>query len=45
MSYGILHHFPGGTQEQYEAPIAAVHPSRNTLPAGQISHAGPSAGG
>jgi hypothetical protein len=46
MSYTIVHHFPGGTKEQYEASIAAVHPSRATLPKGQIFHAaGPSAGG
>ena len=46
MAYGIVHHFPGGTKDQYEASIAAVHPSRNTLPAGQLYHAaGPSAGG
>ena len=46
MAYGIVHHFPGGTKEQYEASIAAVHPSRHTLPAGQLYHAaGPSTGG
>lgn len=46
MSYGIVHYFPGGTKEQYEASIAAVHPSRKTLPKGQIFHfGGPSAGG
>ena len=46
MSYTIVHHFPGGTKEQYEASIAAVHPSRATLPKGQIYHvAGPSASG
>jgi hypothetical protein len=46
MAYGIVHHFPGGTQEQYEASIAAVHPSGGGLPAGQIFHAaGPSEGG
>ena len=46
MAYGIVHHFPGGTKEQYEASIAAVHPTRETLPEGQIFHAGgPSAGG
>jgi hypothetical protein len=46
MAYGIMHFFPGGTKEQYEASIAAVHPSRTTLPQGQILHvAGPSAGG
>jgi hypothetical protein len=46
MAYGIVHQFPGGTQQQYEASIAAVHPSRGTLPKGQVSHAaGPSPGG
>ena len=46
MAYAIVHHFPGGTKEQYEASIAAVHPSRKSLPKGQIFHAaGPSAGG
>jgi len=46
MAYGIVHFFPGGTQAQYEASIAAVHPGRNELPLGQIFHAaGPSDGG
>ena len=46
MAYGIVHQFPGGTKEQYEASIAAVHPGRGSLPKGQIYHAaGPSAGG
>jgi len=46
MAYGIVHQFPGGTQEQYEASIAAVHPSDGSLPEGQIFHAaGPSADG
>jgi len=46
MAYGIVHHFPGGTTDQYEASIAAVHPARDQLPAGQIFHAaGPSEGG
>ena len=46
MAYGIVHQFAGGTKEQYEASIAAVHPSRERLPKGQIFHAaGPSAGG
>jgi hypothetical protein len=46
MAYGIVHFFPGGTKEQYEASLAAVHPSRSALPKGQIFHAaGPSAGG
>jgi hypothetical protein len=46
MAHTIVHHFPGGTKEQYEASIAAVHPGRTTLPKGQILHAaGPYAGG
>ncbi|ENY71910.1 hypothetical protein G114_10895 [Aeromonas diversa CDC 2478-85] len=46
MAYGIVHFFPGGTQAQYEASLAAVHPNRATLPEGQRYHAaGPSAGG
>lgn len=46
MAYGVVHHFPGGTKDQYEASIAAVHPSRDSLPAGQVYHAaGPSDGG
>ena len=39
MAYGIVHHFPGGTKEQYEASIAAVHPGKGKLPTGQIYHA------
>ena len=27
MAYGVVHKFPGGTKEQYETSIAAVHPS------------------
>lgn len=46
MEFAIVHHFPGGTREQYEASIAAVHPNRLTLPEGQIFQAaGPSDGG
>ena len=46
MAYGIVHFFPGGTKEQYEASLATVHPDRGSLPAGQIYHvAGPSEGG
>ena len=45
MAYAVVHHFPGGTQDQYQASIAAVHPDGG-LPAGQVSHvAGPSADG
>ena len=39
MAYVIVHFFPGGTKEQYEASIAAVHPTRDSLPKGQIFHA------
>jgi acetyl-CoA carboxylase carboxyltransferase component len=46
MSYGVVHQFKGGTKEQYEASIAAVHPADGGLPAGQLFHAaGPSDGG
>ena len=46
MAYGIVHQFAGGTEEQYEASIAAVHPSDGSLPEGQVFHAaGPSADG
>ena len=46
MAYGVVHQFAGGTKEQYEASIAAVHPSDGSLPEGQVFHAaGPSAGG
>jgi len=47
MSHAVVHHFPGGTKEQYEASLAAVHPDKGRgLPKGQIFHAaGPSKGG
>ena len=46
MAYGVVHQFKGGTKEQYEASIAAVHPADGSLPAGQVFHAaGPSADG
>jgi hypothetical protein len=46
MAYGIVHQFPGGTKANYDASIAAVHPSDGSLPDGQIFHAaGPSEGG
>ena len=45
-AYAVVHFFEGGTQDQYEASIAAVHPGPGILPAGQVFHAaGPSAGG
>jgi len=40
MPYAIIHFFPEGTQKQYEASIAAVHPGRDQLPEGQIFHMG-----
>jgi hypothetical protein len=44
MAYGVVHRFVGGTKEQYEASLAAVHPNGGRdLPDGQIFHAaGPS---
>ena len=45
MAYGVVHFFAGGTREQYDASIAAVHPPGG-LPSGQIFHAaGSSPGG
>jgi len=46
MAYGVVHRFAGGTDEQYQASISAVHPSDGSLPEGQVFHfAGPSADG
>jgi hypothetical protein len=46
MTFAVVHHFPGGTKENYEASIAAVHPSDGGLPIGQTFHAaGASPGG
>ena len=46
MAYGVVHQFAGGTADQYEKSIAAVHPADGSLPAGQIFHAaGPTEGG
>ena len=46
MPYAIMHHFPGGTQEQYDAALPVVHGGPDDLPAGQIFHAaGPTPGG
>jgi hypothetical protein len=39
MAYGVVHQFPGGTEEQYQASISAVHPSDGGLPEGQVYHA------
>jgi hypothetical protein len=46
VAFGIVHYFPNGTKQNYDASIAAVHPGPGMLPEGQIFHAaGPSAGG
>jgi len=47
VAYAIVHTFPGGTKEQYEASIRAVHPDGGSnLPEGQLFHAaGPSESG
>ena len=46
MAYAVVHQFAGGTEDQYAASLAAVHPEDGSLPAGQIFHAaGPSEGG
>ena len=46
MAFAIVHHFPGGTKENYEASVGAVHPGPGQLPDGQIFHAaGASPGG
>lgn len=38
MAYLLTHFWPGGTEEQYRAMIAVVHPP-NGLPDGQLHHA------
>jgi hypothetical protein len=38
MPYGIVHYFKGGTKEQYEATLRAVHTDKG-LPEGQVFHA------
>jgi hypothetical protein len=45
MAYLITHFWPGATEEQYRATVAAVHPAGG-LPDGQVYHAaGPTEGG
>jgi hypothetical protein len=45
MAYVISHFYEGGTADQYEATLKAVHPPGG-LPAGQVYHAaGPTEGG
>ena len=31
-AYGVVHRFAGGTEDQYQASIAAVHPSDAVRP-------------
>jgi hypothetical protein len=39
MAYAIVHHFPSGTQEQYENTVKEVHPNGGeSLPEGQVLH-------
>lgn len=38
-TFGIVHEYPGGTKDQYEAGIARVHPSDGSLPEGETYHA------
>ena len=38
MAFLLTHFWPGGTEEQYRATIAAVHPP-DGLPDGQVHHA------
>ena len=46
MAFGVVHTFAGGTKDQYEASIGAVHPAGGGLPEGQLFLApGPSANG
>jgi len=45
MSFVITHFWPGGTEEEYRATVAAAHPPGG-LPDGQTYHAaGPTDGG
>src|SRR5438067_884492 len=38
-NFGIVHWFPGGTKEQYEAGLARAHPPDGSLPEGHTYHA------
>ena len=45
MAFLMTHFWPGGTEEQYRATVAAIHPPGG-LPDGQTHHiAGPTDGG
>lgn len=45
MAFILSHFWPGATEEQYRAEIAAVHPADGSLPKGQIYHAAGAADG
>lgn len=38
MAYAIMHFWPGGTAEQYDISVRALHPSDGSLPPGQTFH-------
>jgi hypothetical protein len=44
MAFAVIHHFPGGTKEQYDATLAAAHGGSDVLPDGQIFHAAGASG-
>ena len=45
MTYLMTHFWPNGTEAQYRATVAKIHPA-DGLPAGQVHHvAGPTDGG
>lgn len=37
--YGIINHFEGGSAEQYEKALAALHPDGDIIASGQTFHA------
>ena len=39
MPFAIIHHFPGGTKEMYEASTKVAHGGTDGLPPGQLFHA------
>jgi len=38
MAYAIMHFWPGGTAEQYDISVRALHPSDGSLPPNQLFH-------
>lgn len=39
MPFAIIHHFPGGTKEQYDRSVEVAHGGPDVLPPGQLVHA------